>query len=70
VTPCPAASTIPDGQGSASISGGNRRSGQPPGRPLATQPGTAQAYVFVAFAALLAAAIPLIVVLPDHRGAW
>ncbi len=33
-------------------------------------PRSDRAYVFVAFAALLAAAIPLIIVLPDHRGAW
>jgi Na+/melibiose symporter-like transporter len=37
---------------------------------ISAQPGLAQAYVFVAFAAILAAAIPLILALPDHRGAW
>jgi MFS family permease len=37
---------------------------------ISTQPGIAQAYVFVAFAAILLTAIPLIIVLPDHRGAW
>jgi MFS family permease len=37
---------------------------------ISTQPGLAQAYVFVAFAAILATAVPLIIALPDHRGAW
>jgi MFS family permease len=37
---------------------------------ISTQPGITQAYVFTVFAALLATAIPLIIVLPDHRGAW
>ena len=37
---------------------------------IATQPGIAQAYVFVAFAAILLTAIPLIIALPDHRGGW
>jgi MFS family permease len=37
---------------------------------ISAQPGITQAYVFVAFAAILATAIPLIIVLPDHRGAW
>jgi hypothetical protein len=37
---------------------------------ISTQPGLAQAYVFVGFAAILATAIPLIIALPDHRGAW
>jgi MFS family permease len=37
---------------------------------VSTQPGTTQAYVFAAFAVILAGAIPLIIALPDHRGAW
>jgi len=37
---------------------------------ISTQPGIAQAYVFVAFAAILLTAIPLIIAVPDHRGAW
>jgi MFS family permease len=34
------------------------------------RPGLAQAYVFVAFAAILLVAIPLIFTMPDHRGSW
>jgi MFS family permease len=37
---------------------------------ISTQPGITQAYVFLAFAAILLAALPLIITLPDHRGAW
>ncbi len=37
---------------------------------VSTQPGLAQAYVFAAFAVVLVTALPLIIVLPDHRGAW
>jgi EmrB/QacA subfamily drug resistance transporter len=33
-------------------------------------PGLAQAHVFVAFGCLFAAAIPLIFLVPDHRGSW
>lgn len=37
---------------------------------VSTQPGVTQAYVFAAFAVILAGTIPLIIALPDHRGAW
>jgi MFS family permease len=37
---------------------------------ISLQPGIAQAYVFVGFAALLFLALPLIITMPDHRGAW
>jgi EmrB/QacA subfamily drug resistance transporter len=33
-------------------------------------PGVAQAYVFEIFAALLLAAIPLVFLVPEHRGSW
>jgi MFS family permease len=36
----------------------------------ATDPGTTQAYTFVAFAALLLLMIPLTFLVPDHRGHW
>jgi EmrB/QacA subfamily drug resistance transporter len=33
-------------------------------------PGLAQAHVFLAFAVILAAAVPLIRIVPDHHGSW
>jgi hypothetical protein len=36
----------------------------------AASPGLAHALVFVVFAGILVAAVPLIVTMPDHRGSW
>jgi hypothetical protein len=36
----------------------------------ASDPGLAQARVFAVFAAVLACVLPLILFVPDHRGAW
>lgn len=36
----------------------------------AGNPGQAQAHVFIAFAVVLAALVPLALFVPDHRGAW
>ena len=36
----------------------------------ATDPGLAQAWVFVVFAGILAAALPLIRRVPDQHGSW
>src|SRR5262249_14801620 len=33
-------------------------------------PGIAQAHIFAVFAALLVLAIPLVFLVPDHRGSW
>jgi hypothetical protein len=33
-------------------------------------PGLAQAHVFLAFAAIMFGALPLILLVPDHRGRW
>jgi EmrB/QacA subfamily drug resistance transporter len=33
-------------------------------------PGIAQAYVFLAFAAIMVCSLPLILLVPDHRGRW
>jgi uncharacterized membrane protein len=33
-------------------------------------PGIAQAHVFLAFAVVLLAALPLVFTVPDHRGSW
>lgn len=35
-----------------------------------SQPGLTQAYVFLAFAAVLIAALPMLLRVPDHRGQW
>ena len=37
---------------------------------ISLQPGVAQAYVLLVFAGILLAAIPLIFMMPDHRGSW
>ncbi|OLT11909.1 hypothetical protein BJF78_25655 [Pseudonocardia sp. CNS-139] len=37
---------------------------------LSSRPGLAQAVAFAVSAALLAATLPLIVAMPDHRGRW
>jgi MFS family permease len=37
---------------------------------VSAQPGITQAYVFVVFAVILLAAVPLILSMPDHRGSW
>jgi MFS family permease len=33
-------------------------------------PGTAQAYVFIVFAALLLLCLPLVFLVPEHKGSW
>ena len=35
-----------------------------------SDPGIAQAHVFLVFAVRLIAALPLILLVPDHRGSW